>query len=113
MSLFTTLLIIFVSQLILYIISKRLLFEHIYLIKEFGVSIEKHYLSGSIQKTFIPRYKLRDVIINEALTPYNVKVYLALLVQGASELTVLFESFNMDTKRLIMGYEAIKGHIFK
>ena len=84
-----------------------------YLIKEFGINIEKCTIGGSVTKTFIPRDKLRDVIINESLTPFDVKVYLALLIHGASEMQLLFDSFNLDSKQRVQIYETIKGHILK
>ena len=70
-------------------------------------------INGTVQKTFISRAKLRDVIINETLTPYDVKVYLALLIHGATEMQLLFDSFDLHTESLVKVYEAIKGHILK
>ena len=108
-----SLFIIYISQILLYLFSGKLYLENIYLVKEFGITIEKHFFNGSIQKNFIPRYKVREVIINEALTLWDVKVYLALLVQGENELIMLFGSFGLETKKLLMGYEVIKEHLLK
>ncbi len=83
------------------------------LIKEFGINIEKQRFNGSVQTTFIPRARIMDVIINEALTPYDVKVYVALLVHGTDRMEVLFDSFRLDTKSMVSVYETIKGHILK
>lgn len=101
------------TQLFLYLFGCQTFTESAFLIKEFGINIEKISLNGSTRKIFIPLNKLRDIIINEAMTTCDVKVYLAILIHGAMEMQTLFDEFDLSIENLKLAYEVIKSHILK
>ncbi|KAJ3161912.1 GPI mannosyltransferase 1 [Geranomyces variabilis] len=66
--------------------------ESITFMQSFGITLEQATAVGKKQ-TFIPLTDVVDVVINEAITRWTIKYYLAIIVKDKPELVVVFEHF--------------------
>jgi hypothetical protein len=65
--------------------------ETLYVIKNLGIQITRTNRGGVDKSIFIQANRIRELVINEGLTPYDVKYYVAIIVSDASELVLPFE----------------------
>ena len=59
-------------------------------IRNAGVELTTHYWSGAKETKFVDISHLRSIVLNEGFTRCSVIFYLALVLQNAESLTVLF-----------------------
>ncbi|KAJ3175475.1 hypothetical protein HDU87_006138 [Geranomyces variabilis] len=64
--------------------------ESITFMESFGITLEQAAAFGKKQ-TFIPLTDIINVVINEAITRWTIKYYLAIIVKDKPELVVVFE----------------------
>jgi hypothetical protein len=65
--------------------------ETILVIRDVGVQVKTVYLGGRSVSRFIDRSKIADIIINEAITMFHIRVYLAIIVEGEDKMVVVFQ----------------------
>jgi hypothetical protein len=56
-----------------------------------GIQIKTVYWGGSTVSRFINRMKIDDVIINEGISFWQIKSYMAILVKDEDKMVVVFE----------------------
>jgi len=64
--------------------------ESITVLQDVGIILKTTRSCGWTQSTFIDLEKIRAVIINEAVTAVDVKMYLAFVLYNGSEMAVAF-----------------------
>lgn len=65
--------------------------ESILAIRNVGVQVKTTYLSGRSVSHFIERSRICDIIIHEAITMWQVKFYMAIIVARQDRMIVVFE----------------------
>jgi len=60
-------------------------------IRDVGVQVKTVYLGGRSVSRFIDRSKISDIIINEAITMFHIRVYMAIIVEGEDKMVVVFQ----------------------
>ncbi|KAL7753671.1 hypothetical protein RI367_000602 [Sorochytrium milnesiophthora] len=60
--------------------------ESILVVRTVGVQLSTTYLLGGRQTRFIPRDKVRTLVLNEGLSHMTIRFYLAVCIDGDSEL---------------------------
>ena len=65
--------------------------ETILVIRDVGVQVKTVYLGGRSVSRFIDRSKITDIIINEAITMFHIRVYMAIIVEGEDKMVVVFQ----------------------
>ncbi|KAG7452621.1 uncharacterized protein BT62DRAFT_14628 [Guyanagaster necrorhizus] len=90
--------------------------ESIIVIPPHGVQLETRFgfqtLTLNVTRRFIPLSTLRDVVINEGLYGWNVRYYLAAIVQdrsGATSVAVIFENILPQFPVLLEIYKSVHG----
>lgn len=61
------------------------------MIRDVGVQVKTVYLGGRSVSRFIDRSKIADIIINEAITMFHIRVYMAIIVEGEDKMVVVFQ----------------------
>lgn len=56
-----------------------------------GIQVKTTYWGGSSVSRFINRNKIDDVIINEGISFWQIKSYMAILVKDEDKMVVVFE----------------------
>ncbi|KAI7867387.1 GPI-GlcNAc transferase complex, PIG-H component-domain-containing protein [Spinellus fusiger] len=64
--------------------------ESLLVMRDIGVQVKAVYWGGSTVSRFITRCKIEDVIINEGITMWQVKSYIAILVKD-QDMVVVFQ----------------------
>ncbi|XP_048226496.1 uncharacterized protein LOC8260903 isoform X3 [Ricinus communis] len=70
--------------------------ESVIVMPAFGVQLETHYMSGRIDRRFIPIGKILKPVLLECVTPVTCYWSLSLILHGETELTLVFKSRNYD-----------------
>ena len=65
--------------------------EKLIIIKNLGVQIESHTIRGKVKKRFIDFGRVRDIVINEYLTLFDIGQYMAIIVEKEKSLLIPFE----------------------
>lgn len=65
--------------------------ESILAIRDVGIQVQTVYWGGSTVSRFINRLKIEDVIINEGISFWQIKSYMAILVKDEDKMVVVFE----------------------
>ncbi|KAI9470050.1 MAG: GPI-GlcNAc transferase complex, PIG-H component-domain-containing protein [Benjaminiella poitrasii] len=87
--------------------------ESILAIQDVGIQVKTTYWGGSTVSRFINRPKIEDVIINEGISFWQIKSYMAILVKGENKMIVVFENLlpRLDPI-LIHVYQGIRTILF-
>lgn len=56
-----------------------------------GIQVKTVYWGGSSVSRFINRLTIEDIIINEAISFWQIKSYMAILVKDEDKMVVVFE----------------------
>ncbi|KAJ8331466.1 hypothetical protein QVD99_001737 [Batrachochytrium dendrobatidis] len=65
--------------------------ESVLVFRDMGIQLQTRFWGGFRSTTrFIPASKILSVIINEGITLWQVKFYLAIVIEGENEMTVAF-----------------------
>ncbi|KAI8619599.1 GPI-GlcNAc transferase complex, PIG-H component-domain-containing protein [Chytriomyces sp. MP71] len=67
--------------------------ESLLVIRNVGLQTRTTNALGSSSTTFVPVSKVAEVIVNEGITMFQVRYYLAVVVSDRKEMLVIFESF--------------------
>ncbi|KAL4463693.1 hypothetical protein ABPG72_009043 [Tetrahymena utriculariae] len=78
--------------------------ESLIITKNVGVLIEKKMINGKSNTQFFCISNMRDLIMNEGMTPYDVRYYLVLIAKDENHLIQLFSSFNLRLADLLKIY---------
>ena len=65
--------------------------ESILAMKEIGIQVRTVYWGGKSVSKFIDQHKIDDIIINEGITMWQIKSYMAILVKNQDHMVVVFE----------------------
>ncbi|OBZ82162.1 Phosphatidylinositol N-acetylglucosaminyltransferase subunit H [Choanephora cucurbitarum] len=65
--------------------------ESILAIRDVGIQIKTVYWNGSTFSRFIDRLKVEDIVINEGISFWQIKSYLAILIKDQEDMVVVFE----------------------
>jgi hypothetical protein len=65
--------------------------ESLLVVRDLGIQLKTTYNTGRSQSKFIDKGKILELIINEGITLFQVKFYLAVLVEGEDKMSVVFE----------------------
>ncbi|KAI8078532.1 GPI-GlcNAc transferase complex, PIG-H component-domain-containing protein [Thamnidium elegans] len=66
--------------------------ESILAIRDVGIQVKTVYWGGSSVTRFINRLKIEDIIINEGISFWQIKSYMAILVKDEDKMVVVFEN---------------------
>lgn len=65
--------------------------ESLLVMRDIGIQVKTTYWSGRTESKFINRLKIENVVINEGITLWQVKPYMAILVKDQEKMTIAFE----------------------
>ncbi|ORX44241.1 hypothetical protein DM01DRAFT_1340430 [Hesseltinella vesiculosa] len=81
--------------------------------QDIGIQVNTRYWTGRSTCKFIHRMKIQDIIINEGITLWQVKPYLAILIKDHDKMNIVFENLlprlNPD---LIVTYRGARQLLF-
>ncbi|KAG0218242.1 hypothetical protein BGX33_008083 [Mortierella sp. NVP41] len=86
--------------------------ETILVIRDVGVQVKTVYLGGRSVSRFIDRSKISDIIINEAITMFHIRVYMAIIVEGEDKMVVVFQNLLPRLNVLLQAYHGARSIIF-
>ncbi|KAL1921208.1 uncharacterized protein VTP21DRAFT_10924 [Calcarisporiella thermophila] len=86
--------------------------ESLLIIRDLGIQVRTVYADGRATSQFIDRAKLSDIIINEGITLWQVKFYMALMVEGHDRLVVVFEHLLPRLKVLLEVYHGARAVMY-
>ncbi|KAI8337234.1 GPI-GlcNAc transferase complex, PIG-H component-domain-containing protein [Chlamydoabsidia padenii] len=66
--------------------------ESLLVMQDIGIQVKTTYWSGRSESKFINRQKIENVVINEGITLWQVKPYMAILVKEQDKMTIVFEN---------------------
>lgn len=69
----------------------KCLIESVLAIRDVGIQVKTVYWGGSSVSRFINRLKIDDIIINEGISFWQIKSYMAILVKDEDKMVVIFE----------------------
>jgi len=76
--------------------------------KGVGLQIEKKNYNGSVSKEFIELSSIKNIILNEYMTPYSVRLTLGVVVKKRDKMVVPFKEFKLRQKNLLKIYGPVK-----
>lgn len=65
--------------------------ESILAMKDVGIQVRTVYWGGRTVSRFIDRRKIHDIVINEGITMWQIKSYMAIIVKNQEHTIVVFE----------------------
>lgn len=74
--------------------------ESLIVLKNIGIIIEKKHINGKIDKTFVDKGKVRNFIIHEKLTPYDIYYSMACTYYRGD--ISLFNIFPLNINRILI-----------
>ncbi|KAI8888531.1 hypothetical protein K501DRAFT_240525 [Backusella circina FSU 941] len=87
--------------------------ESILSIRDVGIQVKTVYWGGSVVSRFINRSKIEDVIINEGISFWQIKSYMAIMVKGEDKMTVVFEHLLPKLQPVLLRvYQGTRSIIF-
>ncbi|CAO0789968.1 unnamed protein product [Mucor circinelloides] len=87
--------------------------ESILAIRDVGIQVKTTYWGGSSVSRFINRNKIDDVIINEGISFWQIKSYMAILVKDEDKMVVVFEHLLPRLKPVLLRvYQGTRTIIF-
>lgn len=86
--------------------------ETLSIIKGIGVQITKYRRDGGKSNLFIDSSDIREVIINEVLSPYHVKFCIGIITVKSQDLIVPFENFSISLIQAKQIYQGAKEVLF-
>ena len=64
--------------------------EAVILIQGLGIQLQKVHYSGLVQVRFVPRDKIKEIVVNEGITGCRVIFYLAVVLGDHEEMELAF-----------------------
>ncbi|CAO3621037.1 unnamed protein product [Mucor hiemalis] len=87
--------------------------ESILAIRDVGIQIKTSYWGGASVSRFINRNKIQDIIINEAISFWQIKSYMAILVKDEDKMVVAFENTLPKLRPILLrAYQGTHAIIF-
>ncbi|KAF7724995.1 hypothetical protein EC973_000488 [Apophysomyces ossiformis] len=78
-----------------------------------GIQVKTTYWGGSSVSRFINRLKIEDVVINEGISLWQIKYYMAILVKDQSNVIVVFENLLPKLQPVLLDvYRGTRSIIF-
>ncbi|KAI9312676.1 GPI-GlcNAc transferase complex, PIG-H component-domain-containing protein [Dichotomocladium elegans] len=82
-------------------------------IKDVGVQVRTVYWGGRSVSRFIDQHKIHDIIINEGITLWQIKSYMAILLSQEDKMVVVFEHLLPRLRpTLLEVYTGIRSVVF-
>ncbi|ORZ25298.1 GPI-GlcNAc transferase complex, PIG-H component-domain-containing protein [Absidia repens] len=66
--------------------------ESLLVMRDIGVQVKTTYWSGRTESRFINRLKIENVVINEGITLWQIKPYIAILLKDQDKMLIVFEN---------------------
>ncbi|KAI8374615.1 GPI-GlcNAc transferase complex, PIG-H component-domain-containing protein [Radiomyces spectabilis] len=87
--------------------------ESILAMRDIGIQVKTTYWGGSSVSRFVNRLKIEDVVLNEGITMWQIKSYMALLVKDQEKMTVVFEHLLPKLQPILLDvYRGVRQTIF-
>lgn len=87
--------------------------ETLCVIKDLGIQITKISRAGGKKNFFVDCSQIREIVINEGLTPYSVVVYIAIILYNAKELIIPFEDFRISLVQAQEIYNGVRSLLYE
>ncbi|KAI9306737.1 GPI-GlcNAc transferase complex, PIG-H component-domain-containing protein [Cunninghamella echinulata] len=71
---------------------RRVKQESLLVMRDIGIQVKTTYWNGKSESIFINRLRIEDVVINEGITLWQVKPYIAILIKDQSKMLIVFEN---------------------
>ncbi|TNV82633.1 hypothetical protein FGO68_gene868 [Halteria grandinella] len=97
-----------VAQLCQMLVGSKIVRERLVIIQNLGVQLESETIKGSVARRFIDSGRVRDIVINEYLTQFDIGEYIAVIVEKEKSLIIPFKNCKLKLKELIPIYQAAK-----
>lgn len=88
---------------------KEVIKETLYVMKGLGLQITQKSRDNSCSNLFIDNSEIREVIIKESMTPYNVRINIAIIQVKASKLIIPFKDFEITLKEAKQIYSGTRS----
>lgn len=85
---------------------KEITKETLFVMKGIGLQITKYSRDGSCRNLFIDTSEIREVVIKESMSPYNVRINIAIILLNGPRLIVPFNDFQITLKEAKQVYKA-------
>lgn len=59
--------------------------------RDVGIQVRTTYWGGRGELLFIDKHKIDDIVINEGITMWQIKSYLAILIKNQDKMVVVFK----------------------
>ena len=90
-------------------VGSKIVREKLIIIKGLGIQLESEALQGTVvSRRFVDINRVRDIVINEYLTMFDIGQYLAVIVEKEQKLLLPFANSKLTFKELIPLYRAAK-----
>ena len=86
--------------------------ETLHAIKGLGIQITNYKRNGEKSNLFIDCGDIREIIINEALSPYDIRVYIGIILIKSQELIIPFQKFNISLTQAKQVYREAREILF-
>ncbi|KAJ5076775.1 phosphatidylinositol n-acetylglucosaminyltransferase subunit h [Anaeramoeba ignava] len=86
--------------------------ESLWIIPELGIQFNKKYLSGSKTKKFYDKDRMKNVIINEGITRFQIIFYIGFIIEGEHKLVMPFTHLYPKLKDLKRIYNQVQDIFF-
>ncbi|KAK7309412.1 hypothetical protein RJT34_06118 [Clitoria ternatea] len=81
--------------------------ESVVIMPAFGVQLETHYVSGKVNRCFVPVDKILKPVLLECVTPVTCYWTLSLIIREESELVLVFKNLRPPVKMLVHVWKAL------
>ncbi|KAG4103354.1 hypothetical protein H8356DRAFT_1644587 [Neocallimastix lanati (nom. inval.)] len=98
-------LVIMFILLFIYVKCNTIIEESLLVVRDLGVQIKTTYPFRRTYSRFIDKSKIGQIIINEGITAFQVKFYLAVLISGEDHMEVVYKSLIPKLKILKFIYK--------
>jgi hypothetical protein len=87
---------------------KQIIKETLFVMKGIGLQITKFSRDGSCSNLFFDNSEIREVVIKESMSPYNVRINIAIILLGGARLVIPFNDFQITLKEAKQVYQATR-----
>ncbi|KAI9008770.1 GPI-GlcNAc transferase complex, PIG-H component-domain-containing protein [Phycomyces nitens] len=87
--------------------------ESLLVMRDIGIQVKTVYWGGSIVSRFISRRDIEDVVINEGITFWQIKSYIAILVKDQEPMVIAFQNLLPSLRPVLLDvYQGTRSVLF-
>ncbi|KAI9595469.1 GPI-GlcNAc transferase complex, PIG-H component-domain-containing protein [Syncephalis fuscata] len=86
--------------------------ESLLVVRDFGLQVKTTYVGGRNVTRMIDIACVKDIVINEGITMFQVKFYLAILVDKQDKMVIIFEHLLPSLKILLKVYRGTRALMY-